>query len=411
MTKFSSLSVNTWQQFEKIDIEFHHRLTVLTGANGSGKTTLLRLLAQHKGWPIQQVSTPVKNKSTGMVEFFTRLFKGVDKNKETNEVGKISYSQGSAATLRIPTHNQATYQIEIQGQQHINCLFVPSHRQVFRYEALQNLPIAKKTEQIAFDEVHSLSIQRYQGAGTQSASFFMKNALIGWAIQGHGVHDGPKAIMISDESQKQAYKGFQEVLRKLLPKSLGFEEFEIRNMEIVFICNHGQDEFLLETASGGVSAIIDLAWQLYMFSRANAGGFTVVLDEAENHLHPSMQREFLPNLLKTFPEANFIVSTHSPLIVGSVREANVYVLKYNDGKKVVSEKLDLADKTRNALEILDEVLGVTTTLPIWVETELASILKDVSKNGITENSFSEIRKRLHAIGMEHLMPEAISKLL
>jgi predicted ATP-binding protein involved in virulence len=135
------------------------------------------------------------------------------------------------------------------------------------------------------------------------------------------------------------------------------------------------------------------------------------LDEAENHLHPSMQREFLPNLLKTFPEANFIVSTHSPLIVGSVREANVYVLKYNDGKKVVSEKLDLADKTRNALEILDEVLGVTTTLPIWVETELASILKDVSKNGITENSFSEIRKRLHAIGMEHLMPEAISKLL
>lgn len=411
MTKFSSLFVHTWQQFEKIDIEFHPRLTVLTGANGSGKTTLLRLLAQHRGWPIQQVATPVKNKSTGVVDFFTRFFKGVDKSKETNVVGKISYSTGNAANLNLPSSNQATYQIEIQGQLHINCLFVPSHRQVFRYEPLQHLPIAKKTEQNAFDEVHSLSIQRYQGGVTQSASFFMKNALIGWAIQGHGVHDGSKAIMTSDENQKKAYTGFQEVLRKLLPKSLGFEEFEIRNMEIVFVCNHGQDEFLLETASGGVSAIIDLAWQLYMFSRANAGGFTVVLDEAENHLHPSMQREFLPNLLQTFPEATFIVSTHSPLIVGSVREANVYVLKYNDGKKVVSEKLDLADKTRNALEILDEVLGVTTTLPVWVETELASILKDVSKNGITENSFSELRTRLHAIGMGHLMPEAISKLL
>jgi predicted ATPase len=42
--KFNNLRIEGWRQFDNIDIEFHPRLTVLTGANGAGKTTLLRVL-------------------------------------------------------------------------------------------------------------------------------------------------------------------------------------------------------------------------------------------------------------------------------------------------------------------------------------------------------------------------------
>jgi len=95
----------------------------------------------------------------------------------------------------------------------------------------------------------------------------MKHTLIGWAIQGYGVQsDTSKVIMPKDDEQILNYEGFQNVLKKILPRSLGFQELEIRNMEVVFVCNDGRDEFLLETASGGVSAIIDMAWQIYMFS-------------------------------------------------------------------------------------------------------------------------------------------------
>lgn len=45
---FRSISLRGWQQFGAVDIEFHNRLTVLTGANGSGKTTLLRFLARRR---------------------------------------------------------------------------------------------------------------------------------------------------------------------------------------------------------------------------------------------------------------------------------------------------------------------------------------------------------------------------
>jgi predicted ATPase len=410
MNQFSSLAIQSWQQFADVNITFHPRLTILTGANGSGKTTLLRLLAQHRGWPSTQVSTPAKNKVTGVVEYLTRWFKGVDKSDETN-VGSISYTNGVSSALIIPTRGPVAYSIHVPQQQVVNCIFMPSHRQVFRYEALQNIPVTKKTEQVAFDEVHGVAINRHHGGGGQSSSYFMKSTLIGWAIQGHGILAGNKTVMSPDANQKDSYDGFQDVLRKLLPPNLGFEEFEIRNMEIVFVCNSGEDEFLLETASGGVAAIIDLAWQLFMFSRANPGQFTAVIDEAENHLHPSLQRELLPSLLETFPTAIFIVSTHSPLVVSSVKDANVYVLRHNVSKKVFSEKLDLEDKARNATDILDEVLGVSSTLPIWVEVELANILREVTAAGISVDTFPLLRARLKATGMEHLFPDVITKIL
>lgn len=34
---FKFMEISEWQQFDNVAIEFHDRLTVLTGANGSGK--------------------------------------------------------------------------------------------------------------------------------------------------------------------------------------------------------------------------------------------------------------------------------------------------------------------------------------------------------------------------------------
>ena len=58
MTKFKSLEVSKWRQFGWVEIEFHPRMTVITGANGAGKTTLLNILSQHFGWTQRFVGTP-----------------------------------------------------------------------------------------------------------------------------------------------------------------------------------------------------------------------------------------------------------------------------------------------------------------------------------------------------------------
>jgi len=148
-----------------------------------------------------------------------------------------------------------------------------------------------------------------------------------------------------------------------------------------------------------------------MYSTKEKEPFTVLIDEVENHLHATMQRELLPNLLLSFPNVQFIVSTHTPLIVGSVRESFVYALRYNENHKVYSDKLDLVNKAKSASDILREVLGVPFTMPLWGEEELNQIVKKYSERGITSESLTEMRKELSDIGLASLVPEAISKVI
>lgn len=407
---YKKLELNHWQQFENVQLDFHERLTVLTGANGSGKTTILSLFARHVGWTISSLSTPKQDIKTKAIRFCTRIFKGEDRS-QTPSIGQLIYSNGVVSNLVIPTQDSAQYQIQIQNQQGVHCIYIPSHRAVFRYQAVGNIPTAKKTKHSAFTEVSNVYKQQYLGNGTRPCSLMMKNALIGWAINGYGVtNTNNKVIMARDVEQISFFEGFQDILRKILPPSLGFKEIEIRNMEIVFVCNDGNDEFLLETASGGISALIDIAWQIYMYATKEHSDFTVIIDEVENHLHPTMQRSILQNLLDAFPQARFIVSTHSPLIVGSVRDSAVYVLKYNEGKKIQSTRLDLVGQAKTASEILDEVLGVSFTMPVWAEKNVTSIIEKYISAPITKSSLSDLRKELTESGLGKLLPYAIQEI-
>src|SRR3989344_8079324 len=119
--KFKKIKISEWQQFQNIGIDFHDRLTILTGANGSGKTTILRnILARHFNWNIQSLSTPKKDEKTGIISFITRFFNGENKSQE-NIVGELVYENDQKPILKVPNQNSLQYQIEIAGQQQVQC--------------------------------------------------------------------------------------------------------------------------------------------------------------------------------------------------------------------------------------------------------------------------------------------------
>lgn len=399
--KFTSLAITNWKQFEKVDIKFHPRLTILTGANGSGKSTILNLLARHFGWDSQELSTPVKDIVSGIFRFWNRFFKNSNEDKL---IGKLEYDNGKSTTIEVPNSDAPTYQMSMPSLQSLRGFNIPSHRPVFNYRAVDHLPIRRRSKEEAFNLVYGSSREKVLGnGGGHPTNYHIKETLITW---GYGF--GNEKIE-KDQEQINFYNDFENTLRKILPKTLGFKNFAIRNSEVVLITDSG--DFMIDAVSGGVSALIDLSWQIFMYATKEKDGFTVLIDEVENHLHATMQRAILPDLLEAFPYVQFIVSTHSPLIVGSVKDSAVYVLRYNQSNKVVSEELDLVNKAKTAAEILREVLGVPFTMPIWVEEKLRQITEKYSASEINQETFQNMRIELTEIGLDNLMPDAISQVI
>lgn len=85
----------------------------------------------------------------------------------------------------------------------------------------------------------------------------------------------------------------------------------------------------------------DLARRLAMLNPNGpdplAGEGVVLIDEVELHLHPKWQRRFIPWMRETFPNCQFIVTTHSPQVIGEISSDSIRILDEFSGEIYVSK--------------------------------------------------------------------------
>ena len=117
-----------------------------------------------------------------------------------------------------------------------------------------------------------------------------------------------------------------------------------------------------DSLSGGEQAFFllaaDLARRLMLASPGTgveeAPGI-VCIDEIELHLHPAWQKKILRTLMDTFPACQFVVSTHSPQVIGGVEAHHVRLIEPGgDGRRKVSQPL--ASKGRDSNYVLKGIL-------------------------------------------------------
>lgn len=95
------------------------------------------------------------------------------------------------------------------------------------------------------------------------------------------------------------------------------------------------------------------------------GPAIVLVDEIDLHLHPEWQRKIINDLSKLFPNVQFIVTAHSPLIVQSAENVNLIMLEKDDEtgsinvrqqfgsfqgwtvEEILRELMDMGEKTRS----------------------------------------------------------------
>ncbi|ABK42533.1 ATP binding protein [Magnetococcus marinus MC-1] len=109
----------------------------------------------------------------------------------------------------------------------------------------------------------------------------------------------------------------------------------------------------------------------------------VLIDEVDMHLHPAWQQVVLTDLRKAFPKVQFVVTTHSPQVLTTVKRENIRVLEIENGRGTARPPLTQT-LGRDNRETIEDVMQVDARPPIEPTTQLKHYLDMVGQgNGDT----------------------------
>lgn len=105
-------------------------------------------------------------------------------------------------------------------------------------------------------------------------------------------------------------------------------------------------------------------------------GGLVLVDEIDLHLHPSWQRNVVPDLAEAFPRLQFVFTSHSPLVASSVERQNVFVTDTDEDGAAMVKQLDESVFGRSAEQLLlSSYFGLETTRAEAFQDEARSLFR------------------------------------
>lgn len=129
------------------------------------------------------------------------------------------------------------------------------------------------------------------------------------------------------------------------------------------------------------------------------GEAIVLVDEIDLHLHPKWQREIISYLSDAFPNIQFIVTTHSPLVVQSINNINLYLLNRDEEGKVHIKKSQQQNYSGWTVEeILRDTMGLDSDINSDYYNELVEKFNeglDSEDKKKVEDAYKVLDKILH----------------
>ena len=250
----------------------------------------------------------------------------------------------------------------------------------------------------------SLTEEYYQET---SASLFSENASLinaeEWLLQADYSSKYSKGQKQKD-LQKQI-NDIKEIFKKALPDvedvDIFLDELQDSRPQLRFLMPYGWIPFV-DMGLGYktmMTWILDLVIRLYKRYPESDDPLSepaiVLVDEIDLHLHPKWQRTIMDFLTERFPNTQFIVTAHSPLVVQAAQDANIVLLRREGDRVVIDNNPEIIDNWR-----VDQILTTVFDLPSGRSAKLDPLLEEreiiLTKSHLTQ----EDKARLNAIAEE-----------
>lgn len=148
-----------------------------------------------------------------------------------------------------------------------------------------------------------------------------------------------------------------------------------------------------------VNIVLDLAFRcailnrgLYGINAARETKGTVLIDEIDLHLHPTLQSTILKGLRNAFPRLQFIVTTHAPMVMSGIEnndENIVYKLDYSNEEGYTIESVNAYGMD---MSTISEIILEQTPRNIETEDKLEELFALID-----DNRFEEARVALNSM--------------
>ena len=363
-----------------------YQWTVLLGNNGTGKTNLLKAIANMEPVKADYTNQPnIQNLFFDMAVGLGDKIISKDLSKEEKYQPKVIERYKGNADYRV----ECSFIYTEYGKDNItktsfhnlirNTTYDPTHH--YEIENPTSLSYSSNANQVdPTKELDLLKIYAYgvsrvadkSGLNTtlkdSSASLFSDNVSLlnfeDWLLQ----LELAKAQNKVGASRR--LKQLENIFKRstLFPELNGFKLVTDKDYNNHIEFEYSDGSYRFEELGYGYQCM--LAW-IFDFSKRMFDRYphsdnplkeaaVVIIDEIDLHLHPKWQSSLLHDLSEFFPNTQFIVSTHSPLIVQSIEGINLYVLKRDkETNGIIAERKENTNwEGWQMEEILGEIMDV-----------------------------------------------------
>lgn len=127
-----------------------------------------------------------------------------------------------------------------------------------------------------------------------------------------------------------------------------------------------------------------------------------LIDEVDLHLHPEWQQRVLADLMRTFPSTQFIVTTHSPQVLTTVKRENIRVIGPDAQGKIIAEPPLAMTYGEPSGDVLQSVMMVDPLPPVSEKADLQRLTECVDQGNYESAEARQLMDSLVAVlGVQH----------